>query len=155
MFSILKLLFLSLFFYSPLIKSGDYIFIESENFFDLKVKLAINQEDKKKGLMHVEELEGYEGMLFVYEIPQKVNIWMHNTVLPLDIVFIDENNEVYLIKVGVPQSKKLISSEIKVKAVLEIPRNCTKEVGIAKGDKVIWYKHKKKQNKEYYHCIDS
>ncbi len=155
MFLILKLFIFLLLFYSSTLKSSDYIYIESENFSDLKVKLAIDIDDKMKGLMYLEELKSYEGMLFIYEIPQKVTIWMHNTFIPLDIVFIDENNEVYLVKIGVPESKKLISSEIKVRAVLEIPRNCAKKVGISKGDKINWYKNKKNQNKEYYHCIDS
>ena len=154
MFSILKLLSLIVFFYPFEIKSSNYIYVESEKFFDFKVKLAINHDDKKKGLMHLKRFNNYEGMLFIYRIPQKVNIWMHNTNIPLDIIFIDEYNEIYLIKKGYPNSNKLISSEIKVIAVLEIPRDCSKKIGINKGDKLGWYRQKKKKNKEYYHCID-
>ncbi len=156
MFSILKFFFLWIFFfYSFSIKSNDYIFIESESFFDFKVKLATNPEDKKKGLMHIEKLKNYEGMLFIYNIPQKVNIWMHNTFIPLDVIFIDQNREVHLIEKGIPLSKRLISSNIEVKAVLEIPEDCANKIGIYKGDKLNWYKVKKNKNKEYYHCIDS
>ena len=144
------------FFFCPLsIKSSDYIFIESENFFDFKVKLAINPVDKKKGLMHVKKLKNYEGMLFIYNTPQMVNIWMHNTFIPLDLIFIDNNREVHFIEKGIPLSKKLISSKIEVKAVLEIPEDCANKIGIKKGDKLNWYQNKKNTNKEYYHCIDS
>ena len=155
MYSALKLLLLIVFFCPFAIESSSYIYVESEKFFDFKVKLAINHDDKKKGLMHLKRFNDYEGMLFIYRIPQKVNIWMHNTHIPLDIIFIDEYNKVYLIKKGYPNSDKLISSEIKVIAVLEIPRGCSNKIGISKGNKLGWYRQKKNKNKEYYHCIDS
>ena len=43
--------------------------------------------------MGVKKLEGYNGMLFIYQKPKKVNIWMYNTEIPLDIIFINEKKK--------------------------------------------------------------
>ena len=63
--------------------------------------------------MWKKKLTNTSGMLLLYQKPQIVNIWMHNTYIPLDIIFIDENYIVQNIKVGNPLSKKLITSEKK------------------------------------------
>ena len=76
------------------------------------------------------------GMLFLYKKPQIVNIWMHNTFIPLDIIFIDEIKKFQSIKVGNPLSKKIISSDKKVIAVLELPKNCSKKNKFKCGDKI-------------------
>ena len=62
---------------------------------------------------------------------------MYNTFIPLDIIFIDDRNIISSIKEGVPM-ESLISSEIKISAVLEIPRGCAKKLKVKKGQTVSW-----------------
>ena len=129
--------------------------MKTENFNNLKVKVAKDILTKKKGLMGVKKLSGYNGMLFIYEKEMVVNIWMKGTILPLDIIFIDKNHNILSVKEGIPFSKNIISSEQKVIAVLEIPKGCSNKLKIKKGKKISWVYKKlfEKKNFEYYHCL--
>ena len=53
---------------------------------EYQVKEARTEEQKKKGLQNVESLPSNEGMLFYYDPPQEVSIWMKDTKIPLDII---------------------------------------------------------------------
>ena len=59
-----------------------------------KVKEAKTTEEQEKGLQGVKELPEDEGMLFYFDPPQEISIWMKDTLIPLDIIFIDEDEEV-------------------------------------------------------------
>lgn len=132
--------------------NANFAKISSNKFLDLHVYFSFTKESRERGLMWKKRLIKSSGMLFLYNRPQIVNIWMHNTFIPLDIIFIDENKKVLSIKVGNPLSKKIISSENKVIAVLEIPKNCSKKLKLNIGDKLDWsfLKYSKKKS---YHCL--
>ncbi len=57
---------------------------------DITCEIASTPEERSEGLMHREELPMDRGMLFVYDLPINVSFWMKNTVIPLDIIFINE-----------------------------------------------------------------
>ena len=98
---------------------------------EYEVLVAETEEEKVKGLQDVIEMDDDEGMLFVYDNPQHVDFWMKDTEIPLDIVFIDEDEEVISVKQGIPFSKEFISED-NVKYVLEVNQNS----GIKPGDDV-------------------
>lgn len=56
-----------------------------------KVKIAETEEEREKGLQGIENLLEDEGMLFIFEEPQTVGMWMKDTLIPLDIIFINED----------------------------------------------------------------
>lgn len=118
----------------------------------MHVYYAVTEESRKKGLMWKKQLIRSSGMLFLYEKPQIVNIWMHNTFIPLDVIFIDKNKKVSSIKVGKPLSRKIISSDKKVIAVLELPLNCSKKISLNVGDKLDWI-YLEFSKKKTYHCL--
>ncbi|MAI59464.1 MAG: hypothetical protein CMM92_00405 [Rickettsiales bacterium] len=128
----------------------------SETFSNLLVKLAKTEEEKQKGLMFVNKLSKTNGLLLLYKKPKIVKIWMHNTQIPLDIIFINDQNKVVLIKKGEPFSKKIISSVTHVIGVLEIPDGCVKKLDIKVGGKISWrvVNKTKVKNIRYYHCLD-
>ena len=151
-----KILLLLIFVFTEL-RSKEFALIHSANFSNLLVKIAVDIKSKNKGLMHVKQLESYNGMLFIYNTPQIVKFWMLNTYIPLDIIFIDDKNIISSIKEGIPMEKQLISSEIKIVAVLEIPKGCAKMLKIKRGESIFWIKKKKKEikNIRYFHCLNS
>ena len=149
------LIFLLIFSYTAL-KSKDFAIIHGNKFKILKVKTALDYESKKKGLMNIKTLIDYNGMLFVYEKPRIVNMWMYKTYIPLDIIFIGDNGKIILIKEGIPNTKSLISSEKEVKAVLEIKKGCADKLNIKKGKSLSWDLKSLSEIKEfrYYDCLD-
>lgn len=82
-------------------------------------KLAITEEEHEQGLQGVTQLPENEGMLFYFQEVDEVSIWMVDTNIPLDIVFINESLEVISVKQGEPNSEEL-HTEQNVKYVLEI-----------------------------------
>ena len=140
----------------PLNSFSEEAVVFSEKFSDLLVKVAKTEEDKKKGLMFVNKLSQTNGLLLLYKKPKIVKIWMHNTRIPLDIIFINNQKKVILIRKGKPFSKKIISSVTPVVGVLEIPEGCAKKLHIKVGDKTSWriVTRTKVKNIRYYHCLD-
>lgn len=84
------------------------------------VKRVTSEEDMQKGLQGVKELPNDEGMLFEFEEPQTVDFWMKDTLIDLDIIFIDEDNEVISVVQGEAGNEEESFEEEDVKYVLEI-----------------------------------
>lgn len=95
------------------------------------VEIARTEEEKMKGLQGKTSLASDEGMLFIYEEPDTVAFWMKDTDIPLDIVFIDEDEEVISVKQGIPNDETLLE-ENDVMYVLEVNQNS----GIQPGDEL-------------------
>ena len=98
---------------------------------EFDVIVFTTEKQKEHGLMNVREMNSNEGGLFVYDEPQHVDFWMKDTYLPLDIIFIGEDNKVISAKEGEPESEDYISED-NVKYVLEVNRNS----GIKEGDEL-------------------
>lgn len=96
---------------------------------EFDVIVFTTEKQKERGLMNVREMNSNEGGLFIYDEPQHVDYWMVKTYLPLDIIFIGEDNKVISVKEGKPESKDYISED-NVKYVLEVNRNS----GVKEGD---------------------
>ena len=149
--------FFFLFFFSFSVWASDYALISIGNNSNILVGIADNQKEREKGLMFLDKLTNSNGLLLLYPESKIINIWMHNTVIPLDIIFIGENYKVLSIKEGIPMSKKIISSEFNVNAILEIPKGCSKKLNIKKNDIITWtvINKEKKEDIRYYHCLDN
>ena len=98
---------------------------------EYNVKEAHTEEEKRKGLQDVTELPKNEGMLFFFDEPQEVSMWMQNTLIPLDIIFINEDDEVIKVVQGVPNDETPIVVQDTL-YVLEVNVNS----GIKEGDEL-------------------
>ena len=96
-----------------------------------KVQEARTDEEKEKGLQGVTELPEDEGMLFYFDPPEDVSMWMQNTKIPLDIIFINDDDEVVYVGEGIPNSEEKITVQ-DVAFVLEV----NKGSGIKEGDEL-------------------
>lgn len=105
--------------------------------YTFEIELARTPAQRQQGLMFREKLAANAGMLFDYERPQPVAMWMKNTYVPLDILFIDGSGIItHIAKRAVPLSLQPISSNGPVRAVLEVNGGITDHLGIRVGDEV-------------------
>lgn len=95
---------------------------------EYKVKEATSTEEKTKGLQGIKELPKDEGMLFYFDPPEDVQFWMKDVNIPLDIVFIDDDEEVVKVQEGIPNDETLIEAP-NVAYVLEVNANSGIQVG--------------------------
>ena len=101
------------------------------------VELATNTAERTVGLMYRKELPEGRGMLFDFHDEQPVQFWMHNTYIPLDMIFIRADGRILRIAENtVPLSETLVPSGGPVRAVLEVIGGTAKKLGIAPGDRV-------------------
>ena len=96
-----------------------------------KVQEARTEEEKEKGLQGVTELPEDEGMLFYFDPPEDVSMWMKDTLIPLDIVFINDDEEVVYVGEGVPNTETQMTVQ-NVAYVLEVNSGS----GIQEGDEL-------------------
>lgn len=101
--------------------------------------IANTNDARKKGLMFRKKLlHPKEGMLFDFKKSKKISLWMKNTYIPLDAVFMDNNGKVLDLKHNLkPKSKKSIISNKKSKYVLEVNNNTIKNNNIKLGDYIM------------------
>jgi len=96
---------------------------------EYNVKEAHSEEEKERGLQGIENLGESEGMLFFFDPPEIVEFYMKDTLIPLDIIFINEDQEVIKVAKGKPNDETLISSDEEVAYVLEVNQDSKIKVG--------------------------
>ncbi|WP_245415158.1 DUF192 domain-containing protein [Hoeflea marina] len=102
------------------------------------VELALTPADREQGLMNRTEMASDHGMLFRFDATRDVYMWMKNTVLPLDMVFIAEDGAVAgVAHDAVPFSETIIASPGPVRYVLELNAGVAAASGIMAGDRVV------------------
>ena len=99
----------------------------------VRVELARTAEEREQGLMHRELLEDGRGMLFVFPDAQIRSFWMRNTLIPLDIAYIDENLTIVDIQAMEPQTDDPHPSARPAMFALEVPQGWFQEKGIGVG----------------------
>lgn len=101
------------------------------------VELAVTDEERARGLMFRRELPERKGMLFDFKRDQEVAMWMENTYVSLDMIFIRADGRIARIAENTePMSRRIISSGGPVRAVLEVVAGTARKLGLAPGDKV-------------------
>ena len=104
------------------------------------VEIADTLEKKETGLMNRKYLEPDSGMLFLFEEENEYNFWMKNVLIPLDIIWIDQNKKVVFIKENAEPCKveqcETFTSDKKAKYVLEVNGRMSEEIGLNVGDEV-------------------
>ncbi|HEX3504657.1 MAG TPA: DUF192 domain-containing protein [Xanthobacteraceae bacterium] len=101
------------------------------------VELATNDAERERGLMYRKSLPEGHGMLFDFGYPQPTAFWMHNTYIPLDIIFIAPDGHIIRIAENAkPMNDSLIPSGGLVRGVLEVIGGTARKLGIKAGDKV-------------------
>ena len=101
------------------------------------VELANTDETRARGLMERKELPEGRGMLFDFGRDQEITMWMKNTYIPLDMIFIGADGRIHRIAENTePHSTRIIASGGQVRGVLEVIAGTARKFGIAPGDRV-------------------
>ncbi len=103
------------------------------------VELAETPAQMAQGLMFRRSLGADSGMLFDYKEPTVATMWMRNTLIPLDMLFVDEHGRIVNIhERAVPQSDDVIAAAGPVRAVIELAGGAAARLGIKPGDRVLY-----------------
>ena len=103
------------------------------------IEIADNNEQREEGLKHRKELPEDHGMLFIFEEDTYVEMWMKDTPISLDILFIDSHGkEVFITPKTKPDSTDIISARRDARAVLELAAGVAEKQGIKVGDQVVY-----------------
>jgi uncharacterized membrane protein (UPF0127 family) len=103
-----------------------------------KVELAETPEQMTQGLMFRTSLAPDAGMLFDYKQPTVATMWMRNTLIPLDMLFVDAQGRIVNIhERAVPQSLAVIAAAAPVRAVVELNGGTAARFGMRPGDRVV------------------
>ena len=122
---------------SASVKSELSIITSNGSKHNFLVEVAKTEEEKKIGLMFRKTLAKNAGMLFLYKREALRLMWMKNTFIPLDILFIDKKGVIKrVVKRTIPHSLATISSRQSVLAVLELRGGITSSLEIKKGDRI-------------------
>jgi uncharacterized protein len=109
-------------------KSGVHVF---------SVEMATTEEEKTNGLMYRKELPDGKGMLFDFSPEQQISMWMKNTYISLDMIFIRADGRIHRIAENTePESEKIVAAGAPVRAVLEVVAGTARKLGIRPGDRV-------------------
>jgi len=122
-------------------KQGELTFISSENEFIVTVDIEIADDNSKRmsGLMFRDSMSERQGMLFIFPYEELQSFWMKNTVLSLDMIFVNSVNRIVKIhKNTTPFSEQSYPSNAPALYVVEVVAGFTDKFGIKEGDKISW-----------------
>jgi uncharacterized membrane protein (UPF0127 family) len=101
------------------------------------VELAVTDEERSRGLMFRRSVPESYGMLFDFKRDQEITMWMRNTYVSLDMIFIQSDGRIRRIAENTEtESDKIIPSGGQVRAVLEVAAGTARKLGIEAGDRV-------------------
>ncbi|MEM7465618.1 MAG: DUF192 domain-containing protein [Pseudomonadota bacterium] len=104
--------------------------------FNLEV--ADTTATRSRGLMHRDYMPARQGMVFDFFEASKIGMWMKNTFIPLDMVFLDEQaTVVHIHHHAVPQSLEVIRSPSPVRYTVELNAGTAKRYGLETGQRLI------------------
>jgi uncharacterized membrane protein (UPF0127 family) len=111
--------------------------VTSNGVHSFSVEVMANDADRAKGLMYRRELPDGQGMLFDFQRDQEIAMWMKNTYIPLDMIFIQGDGTIRRIAENTtPLSEATIPSRGPVRGVLEVIGGTARRFGIKAGDRV-------------------
>ena len=103
------------------------------------VEVAKTIEERRSGLMYRKKLLNNEGMLFIFPREKIIQLWMKNTYIPLDVIFISENKVIVDIKKNMERlSETIVKSKVKSRYALEFNAGLINKLDIEIGDKVLF-----------------
>lgn len=121
-------------------KEGELNFLHdgtNEQITKIDIEIADNDHETETGLMYRRSMEENKGMLFIFKNYKTHRFWMKNTLIPLDIIYLDSSRKITKIyKNTIPFSEKGLPSEAPVKYTIEVNSGFTEKYGINVSDRI-------------------
>lgn len=125
------------------VKEGEVTFLNKDtrqHLSKIDVEVAMTPTERSQGLMYRTQMDEEKGMLFIFDRDEMQSFWMKNTIIPLDILFIDSKGVINTIhRNTVPYSERSLPSKVKSQFVVEVNGGYCSRHGINEGD-LIEYK---------------
>jgi uncharacterized membrane protein (UPF0127 family) len=125
----------------PFVKQGE-VYFEDRNKSMVKkidVEIADNEDKRHLGLMYREKMEEDQGMLFIFPAEEPESFYMKNTIIPLDIIFINSKRQlVKIYKYTTPYSEQDLPSIKPIRFVVEVNAGFCDKYNIKEGDFIDW-----------------
>lgn len=124
-------------------RHGDLTFTTSDSEYITKIDIEIAEDDESRstGMMYRAKMKKDQGMLFIFPVERYQSFWMRNTVLSLDIIFVNSNMEIVTIHENAkPFDENSYSSTKPSLYVVEVIAGFCAEHGITEGSKIVWRK---------------
>jgi uncharacterized membrane protein (UPF0127 family) len=103
------------------------------------VYVAQSSAQRSQGLMHIVSMGAYEGMIFIYDDNTHISMWMKNTLIPLDMLFVDKDLRISSThQNAVPYSEKIIQSGQEVIAVIELNGGSVEYFHLEPGNRIMF-----------------
>ncbi len=122
-------------------KNGELSFTTPKDTFISQIDIEIADTDEKRelGLMYRNKMAENQGMLFIFPVEGQQSFWMHNTIISLDMIFVNASMEIVKIqKNTTPYSDQSYPSVKPAKYVIEVNAGYCDRHGIKEGDKIAW-----------------
>ena len=117
--------------------TGTAVIETAKGTFQFTVERAETPNDRSRGLMYRRSMPADHGMMFTWESDTNISMWMANTVLALDMVFIKSDGRVHRVhENAVPFSRENIPAGAPIRQVLELNAGTAERIGIKPGDKI-------------------
>lgn len=127
--------------YYSFTKEGELSFTDSLGTLKAKIDIEIadNDYERQLGLMNRNKMEANQGMLFIFPQQESLSFWMRNTLIPLDMIFVNDQKKIVTIdKDTKTLSDQSYSSSEPAKYVVEVSAGYTDKHNIKVGDKINW-----------------
>jgi len=122
------------------VKEGELEFLNKDGkttISKIDVEIADNTPERMQGLMYRKSMDENRGMLFIFQNNEQRGFYMKNTIIPLDIIFLDSAKQVLKIhKNTTPFSERTLESGVPAKYVVEVNAGYTDRYGIKEGDRI-------------------
>jgi uncharacterized protein len=123
--------------YAEALEKQSLTFVTSSGKHTITVEVADSEQERSAGLMFRRSLADDAGMIFLYPREEQITMWMKNTYLPLDMIFVRRDGTIHRIEEHTePFSESVISSGGEVLAVVEMKAGSAKRLGLKPGDKI-------------------
>lgn len=126
----------------PFVKEGELALLDPTGkkvLAKLDIEIAEVSQEREQGLMYRKSMLDKQGMLFLFEFQEEQSFWMHNTYIPLDIIYLNDKLEIVSIqKNAQPMSDKPLPSGKPAQYVLEINSGLSDKLGLKPGVKAAW-----------------